>query len=109
LEYFSNTDPLAGTPTGQAGNLPRISVTTSGPSTYLTLTYHRLIGWSGNPEVIEVSDDLITWDSTQTQIEQVGTPTLAGDGLTEIVTVRLTTPINQGPIPRKFLRIALTQ
>lgn len=109
LEYFFNTDPLPGIRTVDAGNLPRISVTTSGPSKYLTLTYHRLIGWSGNPEVIEVSDDLITWDNTQAQIEQVGSPTLAGDGLTEIVTVRLKTPINQGPIPRKFLRLSLTQ
>ena len=109
LEYFSNTDPVSGTPTAQAGNLPRVSVTTSGPSNYLTFTYHRLIGWSGNPEVIEVSNDLATWDNTQTQIQQVGSPTLAGDGLTEIVTVRLTTPINQGPPTLKFLRLSLTQ
>jgi Protein of unknown function (DUF642)/Carbohydrate binding domain len=109
LEYFFGTNPVAGIPVAESNSIPHVSITSSGSSSYLTLTYHRLIGWSGNPEVIQVSNDLITWDSTQSQIEQVGSPVLAGDGLTEIVTVRLKTPINQGPIPKKFLRISLTQ
>jgi hypothetical protein len=109
LEYFFNTDPLAGITIADSNSVPRVSITSNGSFTYLTLTYHRLIRWSGNPEVIQVSDDLVTWDSTQSQIEQVGSPVLAGDGMTEIVTVRLKTPIYQGPIPKKFLRISLTQ
>ena len=109
LEFFSYTNPLTGIPKGDTPNLPRVSITIDGSSRYLTLTYHRLIGWTGNPEVVQVSDDLVTWDNSQTQIEQVGSPALAGDGMTEIVTVRLKNPINQGPVPKKFLRIGLTQ
>jgi hypothetical protein len=109
LEYFFNTDPLAGIPVSDVPSLPKVSITTSGPSRYLTLTYRRLLVWPGQAEVIEVTDDLVTWDSTGNQIEQVGSATPTGDGSTEAVVVRLKTPINTGPIPKKFLRIRLTQ
>ncbi len=109
LEYFFNTDPLTGTSGAAAASLPKIEISTVGPSRYLTFTYHRLIAWNGPPEVVEVSDDLVTWDDTGNQVEQVSGPTPAGDGSTETVTIRLKTPITQGPIPRKFLRLQLMQ
>lgn len=109
LEYFFNADPIAGITVSDSARLPRVSITTSGASRFLTLSYRRLIGSNGTPETIDVSDNLVSWDNTQTQIEQVGSPVLSGDGLTETVTVRLKTPINQGPIPKKFLRISVTQ
>ena len=107
LEYFFHTDPKAIT-TSDAPALPRVSVESTGSSQYLTFTYRRLMGWAGSPAIVCVSDDLLTWDETESQIEQVGNPIATGDGLTETVTVRLKTPINQGPIPRKFLRLKLT-
>ncbi|MDB6035872.1 MAG: hypothetical protein JWM16_6210 [Verrucomicrobiales bacterium] len=107
LEYFFHTSPTAGSPSSDQNLLPRISINTTGNSSYLTLTYHRLLGWTGNAAVVAVSDNLVTWDITQSQIEQVGSPTRSGDGYTEIVTVRVKTPINQGPIVRKFLRLSL--
>ena len=43
-------------------------------SEYLTYSYHRLLGWPGAQAVVAVSDDLVTWDYSQNQIEQVGAP-----------------------------------
>ena len=39
--------------------------------------------------VVAVSDNLSTWDRTQTQVQQVGPPQPTGDGETEVVTYRL--------------------
>ncbi len=109
LEDFFHTDPRSGSAVGQQDLLPKMSLTFNDGSTYLTFSYHRLLGWTGNPPVVAVSDDLVNWDTSQTQIEQVGTPARA-DGFTEVVTVRLKTPIDQGAIiPRKFLRLQLSQ
>jgi hypothetical protein len=109
LEYFFNTDPLLGIRLADAASLPQVSITTAGASRYLTFTYRRPVAWSGKPEIVAVSDNLASWDETGSQIEQVSGPTPTGDGFTESITVRLKTPINQGPIPRKFLRLELTQ
>ena len=108
LEFFFNTDPLAGIPIADVNSLPHIAIEGSGSSQYLTYSYRRLIGWAGNPAVVGVSDNLTVWDETGNQIEPVSVMS-SGDGITEIVKVRLKTPINQGPIPRKFLRLSLTQ
>jgi hypothetical protein len=111
LEYFFNTDPLPGIPVVDAPAQPQLSVTTSGGSRYLTLTYRRLIAYGGNPEVVGVSDNILSaWDETGNQVETVSGPTPTGDGLTETVTVRLKVPVNQAPVTtRKFLRLELTQ
>jgi hypothetical protein len=108
LEFFFNTDPLAGITSADAGSIPRVAVEQSNSSLIATFTYRRLIGWNGNTEVVSVSDDLATWDDTGNQITPVSV-TSSGDGVTEIVKVQLSTPINQGPIPRKFFQLKLTQ
>lgn len=110
LEYFYNTDPLAGITTVDSNSLPRVAIETFDSSRFLTWTYHRRIGWTGNPEVREVSDNIGTWDSSGSQIEPISV-TPSGDGATELVKVRLTTPVDQfPPMPRhKFLRLRLTQ
>jgi uncharacterized protein DUF642 len=109
LEFFFNTDPLAGITIADADSIPRVAIEIFDSSRYLTYTFRRLIGYAGSPAIVEVSDDLITWDSTGTQIEFVGPVVPSGDGVTEIVKVRLKTPIDQGPIPKKFLRLRLNQ
>jgi hypothetical protein len=106
LEYFFHTNPTSD-PASDAAQFPQVGLSSSGGSTYLTFTYRRLLGWTGNQAVVAVSDDLTTWDNSQTQIEQVGAPARSGDGATEIVTVRLKTPITTGPIPKKFFRLTL--
>ena len=109
FEYFFDTDPLSGIPSSQSNFLPQITITTDGSAKYLTLTYRRRIGGNNNPEVVAVSDNLTTWDNTLAQIEQVGSPVPNADQTTETVTVRLKTPINQGPLTVKFLRLSLTR
>jgi hypothetical protein len=108
LEYFSHTDPLAGIPAADSRAIPVVSVQTNGSSRYLTFAFRRLLGWSGNPPVVAISDNLSTWDITGNQIESVGNPIPVGDGITETVTVRVKTPINSS-MPRKFVRLQLTQ
>ena len=109
LEYLFDTDPLGGVQTWEAAALPHLAIDSSSGSPYLTYIYRRLIGWSGNPAVVSVSDDLVTWDNSQNQIQAVGNPVATGDGITEMVTVRLKTAINTTPNQHKFLRLSLTQ
>jgi hypothetical protein len=108
LEYYFRTNPIATPSVAEQSSRPQVGLMSSGGSTYLTFSYRRLLGWSGNPAIVAVSDDLVSWDLSQNQIEQVGA-TARIDGFTELVTVRLKTPINQGPIPKKFFRLRLTQ
>jgi len=54
--------------------------------------------------VVEVSDDLVTWDSSGAQIEMVGSPLNNGDGFSETVTYRLTDAASLAEM--KFLRVA---
>ena len=52
---------------------------------------------------VAVSDDMTTWDHTETQVDMVGTPVANGDGFTETVTYRLTNAAALAS--RKFLRV----
>ena len=52
---------------------------------------------------VAVSDDMQTWDRTETQIEMVGTPVSNGDNFTETVTYRLKEAAALAA--RKFLRV----
>jgi hypothetical protein len=107
LEYYFHMNPTAGVSAAEASSLPQTGLMSSNGFTYLTFSYHRLLGWGGNTPVVAVSNDLITWDTSQTQIEQVGSPQRA-DGFTDVVTVRIKTPLEQGTT-RKFFRLMLTQ
>ncbi|HJT82031.1 MAG TPA: DUF642 domain-containing protein [Chthoniobacterales bacterium] len=109
FEYFYNTDPLAGVTVQDSILLPRTAIETFNSNRYLTYTYHRRIGWFGNSEVIGVSDQPIGWDTSGGQVVPVSV-TPSGDGITELVKIRLTTPVDQIPLPRnEFLRLSLTQ
>lgn len=55
----------------------------------------------------QAQNSLTNGDFETLPVEQ-SDPVATGDGLTEEVTVRLITPLNEGPIPRKFLRLKLT-
>jgi hypothetical protein len=108
-EYYFHMNPVAGVPAQDQPGLPRTGFMTDATNnTYVTFSYRRLLGWTGNPAVVAISSDLVSWDVSQTQIEQVGTPARV-DGFCELVTVRLKTPINQGPITQKYFRVMLTQ
>lgn len=108
LEYYFRMNPKTGIPASDQPSLPTVGLSSVGSNTYLTFTYRRLLGFSGNAPVVAISSDLVNWDVSQSQIEQVGAAARA-DGFTDIVTVRLKTPINQGPIARQYFRLMLTQ
>lgn len=75
---------------------------------YLALRYRRLIGSGGLTYSIEVADDLNgPWDTSNAQVEEIGSPTQTGDGLTEEVTVHLKTPLSQ-ITGKKFMRLRIT-
>jgi hypothetical protein len=57
---------------------------------------------------VEVADDIGVWDSSGSQIEQISIIP-SGNGVTNVVKVRLTTPIDQVALRHKFLRLKLTQ
>ncbi|HWA87348.1 MAG TPA: hypothetical protein VG710_14065 [Opitutus sp.] len=81
---------------------------TEAGESYLALRYRRLIGSGGLTYTIEVADDLSgPWDTSGAQVEEVGTATPTGDGLTEQATVRLKTPLSQ-VTAKKFMRLRVT-
>ena len=107
LEYYFHTSPTAGVTGSEAAFLPQTGLMSEGAAMYLTFSYRRLLGWSGNAPVVAISGDLVNWDTTQSQIEQVGAAARV-DGLTEIVTVRLKMPLN-AVNARKYFRLMLGQ
>ncbi len=86
------------------------AVTTSPDQTtaqpHLSLTFRRRIGDSGLRYAVEVSDSLAAWDSSGTHTEQIGPAVPTGDGVTELVTVRLKQPVSS--MARKFMRLAVS-
>ncbi|MFL6515231.1 MAG: DUF642 domain-containing protein [Chthoniobacterales bacterium] len=108
LEYFFNTDPLAGIPIADANALPRTAIESFDGAKYLTFAFHQLLGWNGNPAVVQVSDDLVTWDTSGNQIELVSIVG-SGDGETETVKFRLKTPVPSALAPKKFFRLSLAR
>lgn len=108
MEYYSDTDPMGGIRPWESAALPHAGFQNDGVLRYLTFSYRRLIGWTGNPPIVAVADNFSSWDSTGTQVEAVGNPVPTGDGITETVTVRIKTSLNQG-LQRKFLRLQLSQ
>jgi hypothetical protein len=108
LEYYFHMNAIAGITPADQLSLPAVGLSSDGTNTYLTFKYRRLLGWSGNAPVVAISTDLVNWDISQSQVEQVGAAARA-DGFADIVTVRLKTPISQGPIPKTYFRLMLSQ
>ena len=108
LEFFCNTNPVSGILVADSSGLTRVTLEPSGGSQYLTFTYRRLMGWNGNAPVIAVADNLGAWDTSGNQIETVGSPVAAADGLTETIKIRLKTPVTPALL-RKFIRLQLVQ
>jgi hypothetical protein len=80
------------------------SIQSSSGQQYLTLDYHRRIVRPGYNYVIETSEDLVTWSSTAGDVEEISATT-AGDGIHEIVRIRITPAV--GTKQRKFVRVKL--
>ena len=84
--------------------LPQASVVGTAENTSFRFQYHRLTSPGLLIYQVGVSDDLSIWDWSGTKIDLIGSPVPTGDGVTEEVTVRLKTAIEDLPGPR-FLRL----
>jgi hypothetical protein len=73
---------------------------------HLTFSFRQRTMSTDLAYTVEVSDDLVSWDSSGNQLEQVGAPTPTGDGVTQTVKVRLKTPIQS--LGKKFIRLRVT-
>ena len=102
IEYGFNLDP-------QKSDTIPLAMTTkqnppvTGPS-FVEISYLRRIGALDLVYSVETSDNLSTSAFTPSNFEAVST-TLSGDGVTEIVTVRLTPTIDG--MPMKFVRVGV--
>lgn len=69
---------------------------------YLTFTYRKLINSNGLTYRVQTSSNLSNWSSNGPDIEPISTVP-AGDGVTELVTVRIKPPLEDGIT--KFVRV----
>jgi len=101
LRYAFNANPF----TTDRSILPTsaVELDSGDGKKYPTFTYKKRISSTDLSYVVEVSDDLATWDTSGTQIEQIGTPSATGDGVTQQVKVRVKTPLES--LKNKFIRL----
>ena len=102
LEYALNRDPKA------ANFTPPLSSNwrTNNGSTYLTVSYTRLLGAPGISYIVEVSQDLLTWNSGSLYTQDLSAVD-DGNGITQTVTVQVLQPVSA--TPHLFTRLRVTQ
>ncbi len=101
MEYALGLDPR--TP-GRAG-LPVLSRTTLTGASYLTLAYTKVKADTDLTYVVEVSSDLLNWNSGSAYTTDVST---VDGGTIQQVTTRDLTPIT-ATTPRRFMRLRVTR
>ncbi|OYW76315.1 MAG: hypothetical protein B7Z37_09475 [Verrucomicrobia bacterium 12-59-8] len=106
LEYALNSNP-----TGTDKNILPTTANSFNPADskhYLTYSYRRRIVPGAMTYAIESSPNLGSWTAIAVQnLEQVGSASGTGDGVTEVVTFRLLPAIEDGP-KAKFIRLKVT-
>lgn len=102
LEYALNRDPKAANFSPPLGSSWR----TNNGSTFLTVSYTRLLGAAGISYTVEVSQDLLTWNSGSLYTQEVSAAD-DGNGLTQTVTVQTLQPVSG--TPHLFTRLRVTQ
>ncbi len=101
LEYALNLSPTTPGVTG----LPTVGKTVVDGSTYLTLTFTRVIANTDISYVPQVSGDLATWNAGANYVTTVSTANNM-DNLTQTVVVRDLTPMTGAG--QRFIRLAVT-
>ncbi len=101
LEYALDLLPTTPGVTG----LPTVGQTVIGASTYLTLTFTRVIADTDISYVPQVSGDLAMWNSGANYVATVSTTNNAGS-LTQTVVVRDLTPMTGAG--QRFIRLTVT-
>jgi hypothetical protein len=103
LEYLMNLDPRR----FDLHGLPRAewAQNTADGKAYLELRYRRRIGVLGINYGVETSSDMEIWSADPSNYETVGFPTPVGDGITEVVTVRVLPAIGTPGNSKRFARL----
>jgi len=102
LEFALNRDPQALNFSPPLGTSWR----TNNGSTFLTMSYTRLLNAAGISYAVEVSPDLLTWNSGSVYTQEVSAVD-DGNGVTQTVTVQALQPVNG--TPHLFTRLRVTQ
>ena len=100
LEYALGLDPR----TASRAGLPAVSRTAVGSSSYLALTYIKPKTATDLTYAVEVSADLLTWNSGSAYTTDVST---VDGGTTQQVTIRDLTPATGAA--RRFIRLRVTR
>ena len=101
LRYAFNTEPFADGRSVMPATTTEVSAADG--KRHLTFAYRQRIINSDLSYSVEVSDNLGAWDGSGAQVEQVGAPTPTGDGVTQIVKVRVIAPMDG--VVRKFIHL----
>lgn len=75
---------------------------------YLNFHYRRLINDTGLTYNIELSLDLQNWTTDESTVEEVVPRMPTGDGITNMVTVRLKTPLGTAGLTKAFMRLNIS-
>ena len=98
LEFYCNSNPIAGMSASEATALPRLAIqpsTTFTGSQDVTITHRRRIGAGG---VVEGSFRLSDWSQFGVGVTPTGSPVPTGDGVTE-------TAMHHSLATREFVRL----
>jgi hypothetical protein len=101
LKYALNLNPLVN---GDSG-LPIGSVVTTGSGSYLTLTYPLVLSATDITYTVQVSTDLINWNSGPGYTDPP-TPIGNSDGVTQTYNVQAAVPA--GSAPQQYIRLQVT-
>jgi alpha-tubulin suppressor-like RCC1 family protein len=101
VAWGRNDDGQTDTPQGILIAKPGISGDSK--DRFLTVTFRRRIDTDHVTYVVAVSDDLVSFDETGIQVEQVGEAMPTGDGITESVTFRIKDSVSISDT--KFMRV----
>ncbi len=107
LEFACGSDPKV----PSAADLPTMElvVNPTDGERYPTMTYRRRIAAGTLTYVIRRSTDLSAWSDVPVgEREQVGAAVPVGDGVTEVVTIRILPSIEMSPEPRSW-RLMVTE
>ena len=104
LEYAFNQSPAAASTTGLPVN--STAVNAADGLTYLQYVYLRRTDAPQLTYVVEVSGDLTNWQNGAGVTQELST-TAAGDGVTNLVTVRVLPAITPAS-PKRFVRLNVT-
>ncbi len=103
LEYAFDLDPKGAQAPWGSGALPGSEVMEVGGVNRLTLSYRPSVNVSNLSYIVEVSDNLASWDSGSEHVEQISTP-----GASPVVMADKTA-VNGAGVGRRFIRLRVVR